>query len=102
MSGTTSAKLHAYNLVEGSYSFRLTAQDDKGASKYDDVKVIVSSESTTNLAPVANAGNDMFTSSKSISITGSGTDKDGKIVQHFGSSVKPEDKALTGAIEKLL
>lgn len=29
-------------------------------------------------------------------------DKEGRIVQHFGSSTKPEDKALTGAIEKLL
>jgi glutathione peroxidase len=29
-------------------------------------------------------------------------DKDGKIVEHFGSGVKPDDKELTVAIEKLL
>lgn len=29
-------------------------------------------------------------------------DKDGKIVEHFGSKVKPTDKKLTQAIEKLL
>jgi len=81
LGGTTTSKLRAYNLVEGSYIFRLTAKDNDGAAKYDDVKVTVS-QSTTNIVPVANAGSDKSTSSKSITLYGSGSDKDGKIVSY--------------------
>src|SRR5690606_34728473 len=45
LSGATTAKLRAYNLVEGTYTFRLTAEDDKGATKSDDVKVTASKSS---------------------------------------------------------
>lgn len=82
MGGNTTSKLRAYNLVEGSYIFRLTVKDNDGASKYDDVKVTVSKSTTTNIAPIANAGSDKTTSSTSINIYGSGTDKDGKIVSY--------------------
>ncbi len=81
LGGATTSKLHAYNLLEGSYVFRLTVADDKGATKYDDMKVTVLS-GTTNIAPVAYAGSDKTTSSTSITVSGSGTDKDGKIVSY--------------------
>ena len=82
MSGTTGSKLRAYNLAEGTYGFRLTVKDNKGATKYDDVKVTVSKTSTTNVAPVANAGKDRYTTYSSIILYGSGTDRDGKIVSY--------------------
>ena len=82
MGGTSSSKLRAYNMVAGTYAFRLTVKDNDGASKYDDVKVTVSSSSTTNIRPVANAGPNKTTSSSSITLYGSGTDKDGKIVSY--------------------
>lgn len=82
MSGTTGSKLRAYNLVEGSYVFRVTVKDNDGASRYDDVKVTVSKSSTTNIAPIANAGPDKSTSSSSITLYGSGKDEDGKIVSY--------------------
>jgi predicted peptidase len=82
LSGTTTSKLRAYNLAAGSYAFRLTAADDKGATRSDDVQVSVSSSSTTNIAPVANAGSDRSTSNTSITVTGSGADKDGNIVSY--------------------
>ncbi|HEX8038884.1 MAG TPA: PKD domain-containing protein, partial [Chryseosolibacter sp.] len=81
LGGATTAKLHAYSLVAGTYVFRLTVADDKGATKYDDMTVTVLS-STTNVAPVAYAGPDKTTASTSITISGSGTDKDGKIVSY--------------------
>ena len=92
LGGATSSKLRAYNMVEGSYVFRLTATDNDGASKYDDMKVTVSSSSATNIAPIANAGSDKSISSTSITLYGSGTDKDGKIVsykweKYYGNSV---------------
>ena len=92
MGGTTGSKLRAYNMVEGSYVFRLTVKDNDGASRYDDVKVTVSKASTTNIPPVAYAGSDKSTSSSSITLYGSGKDQDGKIVsykwvKYYGGSV---------------
>lgn len=92
MGGTTGSKLRAYNMVEGSYVFRLTVKDNNGASRYDDVKVTVSKASTTNIAPVAYAGPDKSTSSSSITLYGSGKDQDGKVVsykwvKYYGGSV---------------
>lgn len=92
ISGNSTSKLRAYNLVEGTYTFRLTVKDDKGASKYDDVKVNVLASSTTNILPTSHAGADKTTSSSSVTLYGSGTDKDGKIVsykweKYYGGSV---------------
>jgi hypothetical protein len=60
MSGATTSKLTVSNLVAGTYTFRLTAKDNKGATKYDDVKVTVQSSttSTTNTVSVLSAGTD--------------------------------------------
>ena len=93
LSGTTSSKLRAYNLVKGSYAFRLSVKDTKGASKYDDVQVNVAETTTTNIIPVANAGADKTITlpTTSIKLYGSGTDKDGSIVaykwtQYYGAA----------------
>lgn len=82
-------------MVKGSYTFRLTVKDNKGASKYDDVKVTVTqSTTTTNVIPVANAGVDKTITlpTSSITLNGSGTDKNGKIIsykwtKYYGASV---------------
>lgn len=97
LGAATSSKLRAYNLVEGAYTFRLTVADDKGATKYDDVKVTVSKGSTSNVAPVANAGSDKSTSSSSITISGSGTDKDGSIVSYKWTQYGGAAATLTNA-----
>ncbi len=81
MSGTTTSTLKAYNLVAGTYSFRLTVKDSKGAVTSDDVKVTVST-SSSNLAPVANAGSDKTLSTYSTSVSGSGNDSDG-VVKYY-------------------
>lgn len=81
MTNTAGSRLRVYNLLAGTYTFRLTATDDKGATKYDDVNLTVSA-TTTNKAPVANAGTDKTTTATSITVTGSGTDSDGKIVSY--------------------
>lgn len=41
MSNTTSSKLWTYNLVRGTYYFRLTVKDNDGGTKYDDMKLTV-------------------------------------------------------------
>lgn len=79
LSGTTSSKLNASNLVAGSYYFRLTVKDNKGATKSDDVKVTVNS---SNIAPVAKAGSDKTIGTTSTKLYGSGTDADGTIAYY--------------------
>lgn len=88
LSNATTAKLWAYNLVEGTYSFRLTVTDNDGASSSDEMILTVNGESagTTfqNVAPEANAGADKTITlpTRAITIVGSGTDSDGTIASY--------------------
>jgi predicted esterase len=97
MTGTTGSRLRAYNLLTGSYSFRLAVADDKGATKYDDVNVTVSPALIVNIAPVANAGSDKFISSNSITLSGSGTDQDGQVVSYNWTKYHGGPVTLTNA-----
>jgi dienelactone hydrolase len=81
MSGTSSAKLNLSGLKEGTYNFRLTVKDNKGSTKYDDVKVIVDA-SGTNKLPVANAGSDKTTTNQGLTVVGRGSDPDGYITSY--------------------
>jgi hypothetical protein len=47
MSATTTINLSLSNLLAGTYTFRLTVKDDKGATAYDDVTVVVNAASVT-------------------------------------------------------
>jgi poly(3-hydroxybutyrate) depolymerase len=75
-------------MKDGKYFLRLTVTDDKGATDYDNMQIAVSGSgsssgsTTTNIAPVANAGSDKRISSTSIALYGSGSDKDGKIASY--------------------
>jgi hypothetical protein len=88
LSGTTTSKLTTSNMPSGTYYFRLTVKDDKGASKYDDVKVVVSSSTTTtNKLPVVSAGSDKTTSNKGMTIVGDASDPDGYIASYKWTKV---------------
>lgn len=95
MTNTGGSRLRVYNLVAGAYTFRLTVTDDKGATKSDDVNLTVSA--ATNSAPVANAGADKTTSATSVAVSGSGTDKDGKIVSYKWEKYAGATATLTNA-----
>lgn len=83
LSGQTTSKVRAYNLVAGTYVFRLTVKDTKGTSKSDDVTVKVVS-STANQAPIANAGADkgLTLPTNSVKLYGSAKDSDGTIASY--------------------
>ncbi|HEY0741303.1 MAG TPA: PKD domain-containing protein [Chryseosolibacter sp.] len=88
LSGTTTSKLSTSNMPSGTYYFRVTVKDNKGASKYDDVKVVVSSSSTTtNKLPIVSAGADKVTSNKGMTIVGSASDPDGSIASYKWTKV---------------
>lgn len=71
----------AINLTPGTYTFRFTATDNKGATGYDDAIVVITSGSSTNNPPVANAGPDKTVTlpQSSVTLDGSGSDSDGTI-----------------------
>lgn len=101
LSGQTTSKVRAYNLVAGTYTFRLTVKDTKGNSKYDDVVVTVqSSTTTTNIAPVANAGADktLTLPTSSVKLYGSGTDSDGSVKYYKWTQTSgPSAATISGA-----
>jgi hypothetical protein len=97
LSGATTATLNVTGMIQGAYVFRLTATDNRGASKYDDVTVNV--VSGTNAIPVANSGADQVITlpSNSIVLAGSGTDSDGTITAYAWSKVSGGNATLSGA-----
>lgn len=76
------AKTVVNNLVQGTYQFRLTVTDDKGATGTATVTVTVNP--APNKAPTANAGADQTITlpNNSVTLKGSGTDPDGTIVSY--------------------
>lgn len=82
--------LNVYNLVIGTYVFRLAVTDNKGAISFDDVTVNVYSGPEGNQSPRANAGNDItvFLPANTATLTGStSSDPDGYIRDYRWSFV---------------
>jgi hypothetical protein len=79
LSGQNTSKVRAYNLVAGTYIFRLTVKDTKGNSKSDDVMVTVANSG--NAVPIANAGPDktVLLPASTVKLYGSAKDSDGTI-----------------------
>ncbi|SKC82426.1 gliding motility-associated C-terminal domain-containing protein [Ohtaekwangia koreensis] len=82
LTNQTTTTLTVTNMLQGTYTFRLTATDNNSASASDEVVVIVQA---ANVAPVANAGTDktLTLPVNSTTLTGSGTDSDGSIATYF-------------------
>jgi ribosomal protein L14 len=95
VSGPTTFTLGAPNaassaltgLVQGVYVFRLTVMDNSGAVATDDITVTVNP--AANVAPTANAGNNitMTLPTNSTTLNGSGSDADGTIAGYAWTRV---------------
>lgn len=84
----TQANSTVTDLLEGTYTFRLTVTDNKQAIDEDEVDINVFSEST-NIAPNANAGADidLYLPTNSVNIKGAGSDDDGTIATYQWTKV---------------
>jgi hypothetical protein len=77
-------------LVAGTYVFRLTVTDDKGATGSDDVQVVVNASAPApNAAPQADPGADKTITlpTSSVTLAGRGTDSDGLIADYTWTKV---------------
>jgi predicted esterase len=82
-------------LVQGIYTFRLTATDNNGAATSDTVQVTVNS--AANQAPTVNAGADQSITlpSNSVTLTGTATDPDGTIASYLWTKVSGPAATIT-------
>ncbi len=126
MSGTNVANLNLSNMVAGTYVFRITATDNKGAQAYDEVTVKVIGTSTTpepkeeikevvkpvadvaetvtnpvpgNLLPLVKASNDktLTLPVNSTLLTCAGKDEDGFITSYRWTKVSGPSVTMSGA-----
>ena len=83
-------------LVQGTYVFRLTATDNKGAVSTSDVTVIVQ---PSNLAPVVSAGTAQTIQlpTSTVTLTGTASDSDGTIASTAWSKVSGGTATITSA-----
>ncbi len=102
LSGATAAKVTINGLTaSGTYTMQLEVKDDAGATDTD--QVVVTVKAAANVAPVANAGNDVSITlpTSSVSLTGSGSDSDGSIASYKWTFVSgPVTPSLSGSTSK--
>ena len=82
---TNSQNLVLTNIGSGTYTFRLSVTDNDGDISFDDVTIAYfNNGGTTNLSPVANAGNDKSITlpTTAVTIVGNASDSDGTIATY--------------------
>jgi hypothetical protein len=97
LTNANSATLSLTNLVQGSYTFRITVTDNDGATATSQTTVTVL-PAATNQAPIADAGPDFGITlpTSTTDIVGSGSDPDGSVVGYNWIKVNGPSATLSG------
>ncbi len=98
LSGQNTLNLSVSNLIAGTYTFRLTATDNKSGTGFDEVSLIVNPE-PVNILPIATAGADktVILPTNTATLTGSATDSDGSIQSVLWTQISgPNTATLSG------
>jgi gliding motility-associated-like protein len=84
ISGASSANLSLTNLIEGSYTFRLTVTDDDGATATDNVSITVNA-AAVNQIPTVSVGSDrnILLPTNTATINATASDSDGSIASYL-------------------
>jgi poly(3-hydroxybutyrate) depolymerase len=106
MSNATTSKLFASNLVQGTYSFKLTVTDNNGGIASDDMTLVVAPEPVVipNVLPNVTAGPDKTITlpTRAITIVGTASDEDGTIASYSWAKISgpaaPMDKETTSKL----
>jgi hypothetical protein len=98
----TSAKTAVTGLTGGSYRFRLTVTDNRGATGTDTVHLNVNGTgggTPTNQAPTVNAGTDKTVTlpASSVSLTGTASDADGTVASYLWTKVSGSGGTIASA-----
>src|SRR5690606_20922532 len=97
LTGATTPTLNLTDLVEGSYTFRLTVTDNSGATGSSQVNVTVL-PATINQPPVVNAGTNITLTlpTNAVDITGTASDPDGTISSYLWEKLNGPNATLSG------
>jgi gliding motility-associated-like protein len=98
LSGASSSILTLTQLIEGIYIFRITVEDNAGASNFAEVTITVQAAGT-NQPPIVNAGIDktLFLPTTSTNLNGSASDADGTVVSYLWTKTAGPDATLTNS-----
>ncbi len=100
----SSASATVVSLIEGVYTFRLTVLDDKGASAFSEVRVVVF-PAAVNQVPVADAGQNqsIILPANNTVLVGSASDPDGTVTSYGWSKVSgPATFTLSSATQQIV
>lgn len=103
LSGETTTTLFLTDLVAGTYTFRVTVVDDKGASAFDEVTVTVL-PAGSNQPPVVSAGADkiLFQPTSTTNLSGSASDVDGSIGSYSWAKISGPAATLANQTTAIL
>ncbi len=98
MAGERTANVQLSDLVEGTYVFRFTATDNKGAVATDEMTLTVMPGEQSNQPPVVSAGSDkvIMLPDNTISLSGTGRDPDGRFTAFLWEKVSGPAVTMAG------
>jgi dienelactone hydrolase len=104
MSNATTRTLSLTKAVAGTYSFKVTVTDDKGATASDIVNLVVTSTTSTNQPPVVTAGDKkyIYLPTNYASFTAVASDPDGSIVSYKWTKIGGGTITMSGTTTSTL